>query len=616
MKNKSALHKLLGFIPKMKRPIKTKKLSEIPADPVPQVFDADKLKDMKIDYRLDVNMNALRTIMAGNSDFVLRKFNIGPGSRVHAAVAYMDGLVNVSELNRSVLNPLMTNTETSGSGPDGGVSFERVEESLLTASDVRVIDDYKQIFSGILYGDALVLVDGHNRGLLVSVKGFAVRSSSEPLTEGLVRGPREGFTESLRHNTAMVRRRLRSPNFILENMTIGRVSNTSVAIGYIRGLADPKTVNEVKNRLSRITIDGILESGYIEELIEDHPYSPFPQIHHTERPDRVAESLMVGRVAIFTDNTPFVLIVPGEFLSFLQTPEDYYERYFLANFVRIIRYLALSASLLLPSFYIAIVTFHQEMIPTQLLISVAASREGVPFPALVEAFLMEFTFEALREAGLRLPRPVGQAVSIVGALVVGEAAVAAGIVSSLMVIIVAVTGIASFVNPAFNMAITMRVLRFPMMLLAGSLGLFGVMAGLLVLLVHMAGLRSFGVPYLAPFAPFHKEGMRDTIIRAPWWGMNTRPVEINKDNPYRMAPDQKPGPWQDKLDSKDRDLYDNYPFKTGWRKESQNQYQIGIMQPEQHGGDSGDECESFAECEEAGRRKKRKRRQHRTHKKK
>jgi spore germination protein KA len=226
----------------------------------------------------------------------------------------------------------------------------------------------------------------------------------------------------------------------------------------------------------------------------------------------------------------------------MQSPDDYYERFFLGTAIRWLRYAAFAMSLLLPSLYIAITTFHQEMIPTRLLISLAASREGVPFPALVEALLMEFTFEALREAGIRLPRAVGQAVSIVGALVIGQSAVQAGIVSPLMVIVVAVTGIASFMNPTFSLAISMRLLRFPMMLLAGTLGLFGVMAGILALLIHLAGLRSFGVPYLASLAPFHAGDMKDVAIRAPWWAMDRRPQETGKENSRRQAPGLKPSP--------------------------------------------------------------------------
>lgn len=612
---KETLKKLLGRMPKFKKTLSTKKPAQIPADPIEHTFQAAELADINVSSRLDINVDALRTIMAGNSDFVLRQFAIGPEGKLQAAVAYLDGMTDSDMLHKTVLKPLMNNQNTAVNGPDGSVSFDHIVNSLLVAADLRIVEDYKQIMSGLLYGDAVVLVDGHKKALLVSIKGFNTRAVSEPVSEGLVRGPREGFTESLRTNTVLVRRRVQSPNFIIEQMTIGRVANTNVAIGYVRGIVDPKLVEEVKKRLSRIQIDGVLESGYIEELIEDSPLSPFPQVNNTERPDRVAQAVMSGRVAIFTDNTPYVLIVPAEFVSFMQSPEDYYGRYILGCFVRWLRYFALLVSLLLPSLYIAVTTFHQEMIPTPLLVRIAASREGVPFPALVEALLMEVTFELLREAGLRLPRPVGQAVSIVGALVVGEAAVSAGVVSHLMVIIVATTGIASFVNPSFNMAISMRILRFPLMFLAGTLGLFGVMAGLLMILVHMCSLRSFGVPYMAPLAPYHRSGMKDVFIRAPIWALQRRPAELAKANPYRMGPDMKPGPWQNERGKEgEREGNEDSQSNTAWEAEMMDR------EFSQHEGEQRHEqvdCSGTQSDQQSKtKREGKKRRAHRTHKKK
>lgn len=612
MKNKHLLKKLLGFMPKMKKPLSTKRPSEIPADPIMHVFQTQELEDMKVEYRLNVNINALRTIMAGNSDFVLREFCIGPEGNVKAAVAYIDGMANTAQIHKHILEPLMTNTSTKGNGPEGGIPFDRVAGCLISICDTRIVQDYKTIFGGLLYGEALILVDGHNKALLAGVIGFEKRGVSEPLGEVVVRGSREGFTESLRTNTVLVRRRLQSPNLILENLTIGRVSNTNVAIGYIRGIVNPDMVKEVKKRLSRIELDGVMESGEIEEFIIDSPYSPFPQALNTERPDRAAAAMLEGRVVIFTDNTPFVLIVPAEFVTFIQSPEDYFENFYIATFIRCIRYFALGTALLLPSLYIAIITFHQEMIPTPLLISIAASREGVPFPALVEALLMEFAFEVLREAGIRMPRPVGQAVSIVGALVVGQAAVEAGIVSPLMVIIVALTGIASFVNPVFSMSITMRLLRFPIMILAGTLGLFGVMAGALLVLVHMAGLRSFGVPYLSPLAPLHKGELRDVLVRAPFWDQQSRPTEITKDNPYRMKQNLKPGVWQNQLD--ERRKYQKDDGLSDWDQERNREMEHDHLN---YSIDKNfDETKQEGESSDQEKNGRKKRRTRRTHKKK
>jgi spore germination protein KA len=313
------------------------------------------------------------------------------------------------------------------------------------------------------------------------------------------------------------------------SMTIGTETKTNVVLTYIDDIADPKLIKDVKKRLNKIKIDGILETGYIEELIEDHPYSPFPQMHYTERPDTVAGNLLEGRFAIFVDGSPFALIAPVTMWQMLQASEDYYERFFISNLVRWIRFLFVAIALFLPALYIAITTFHQDMLPTTLILSIAGAREAIPFPALVEALIMELSFEALREAGVRLPKTVGQAVSILGALVIGQAAVQAGIVSAPMVIIVSMTGIASFTIPRFNFAITVRLLRFPIMLLAGALGLYGIVIGLVLISVHLTQMTSFGVPYLSGLSPYSKTDTKDIVIRAPWWKMIHRPSTVHRD---------------------------------------------------------------------------------------
>lgn len=328
-----------------------------------------------------------------------------------------------------------------------------------------------------------------------------LRQVSTPQAENAVRGPRNSFIEDLESNFRMLQKHLPAPDLTREDLTLGRVSPTAVAMLYLRERARPELVDEVRSRLEKINVVAVLESGYIEHFIQDSPASPFPQVLITERPDRVCIALLEGRVAIFVDNTPFVLVVPGELLCLLQAADDYYNKRHFNILIKLLRYLALIASLLLPSLYIAITSFHQDMIPSELLINIAAARQGVPFPAILEALLMEVTFESLREAGIRLPTVVGQTVSIVGALVIGQAAIQAGLVSPLMVIIVAFTGIASFTVPQYPLGQAIRTLRFPLMLTAGILGLFGVMLSLLAILLHLCALRSFGVPYLSPLTP-------------------------------------------------------------------------------------------------------------------
>lgn len=503
-------------------------------------FSKEDLKKTPISASLDKNLDMLKNILSHNNDVIFRRFRLGMGNHAEAAVIYIDGMIHKAIVNNDIIKPLMLESRMAGIDPPGKNLLDLVKNFIISVSDLKEARSMDKVVAGVLYGDVALLIDGLDTALVTDVKGWNSRAVEEPQSEVLVRGPREGFTETLRINTTLIRRRLRSPNLVFEDLSIGRVSQTGVIIAYIRGIVSPDMVVEVRSRLQRIDIDGILESGYLEEFIEDSPYSPFPQVVHTERPDRVSASLLEGRVAILTDGTPMALIVPSEFMSFMQSSEDYYERYVLGTAIRWLRYISFAVSLLLPSLYIAITTFHQEMIPTRLLISLAAAREGVPFPAFVEALIMEFTFEALREAGIRLPRAVGQAVSIVGALVIGQAAVQAGVVSPMMVIVVAITGIASFVNPAFNIAITMRVLRFPMMVLAATLGLFGVMVGVLAILIHLSGLRSFGVPYLASLAPLHPGDMKDVAVRAPWWAMDRRPTETGSLNPRRQVPGIKP----------------------------------------------------------------------------
>jgi spore germination protein KA len=310
---------------------------------------------------------------------------------------------------------------------------------------------------------------------------------------------------------------------------------------YIHGIANDKVVKEIRQRLKRIDIDSILESGYIEQLIEDQTFTPFPTMYNTERPDVVAGNLLEGRIAIFVDGTPFVLIAPALFMQFFQSAEDYYARFDIATSIRLLRIFMFMISLIAPATYVAVTTFHQEMVPTTLIVAIAAQREAVPFPAFVEALLMELTFEILREAGIRLPKAIGSAVSIVGALVIGQAAVQASIVSPAMVIIVSITAIASFATPSFDMAISARLIRFLFMIGAATFGFYGIILCLLMMVVHLCSLRSFGVPYMAPFAPFIPVNNGDTVIRLPWWTLRQRPRLITA-NTVREGSNQNPHP--------------------------------------------------------------------------
>ncbi|OXM85766.1 spore germination protein [Paenibacillus rigui] len=463
--------------------------------------------------RLDDNLNDLASLYEECGDIVFRSFELANGIR--AAAVYVQGLSDESLFQHQVIDPLMhmepERTE--------GVS-QLVAQLPATAEQLT---DWTVITEKIGSGLPVLWIDGSNAAYAFGMIKITQRNVEEPAAESTIRGPREGFTESLGVNLPLIRRRIKSPELKLVNLTVGTYTKTQITLAYMKNLADPHLVAEMKSRIERIRINGVLESEMIEEWIADNPYSPFPQALPTERPDVVCANLLEGRLAVLIDGTPFVLVAPIGLFSLLQSAEDYYQNIFMSTFIRWLRYVFFIISLLLPSAYVAITTFHQEMIPSVLLLNISKSREEIPFPALIEAMIMEITFEALREAGVRLPKQVGAAVSIVGALVIGQAATSAGIVSAPMVIVVAITGIASFMIPRYTLGIPLRLIRFPIMLMAGTLGLVGVMLGFIGIIMHLSRLSSFGVPYLAPVAPTRFKEFKDIMFRAPVWKQEHHP---------------------------------------------------------------------------------------------
>lgn len=488
---------------------------------------------------MENDVNELKAVFEKSSDIVYRELHIG---NKKGMLIFLDGLVNQQLMDSDVLKPLLNWDEQELKA--GITSIKQLLERVVTTADATSSQKLQDVTDHILSGNTVLLIDKMPDALFISIKGWEKRAIEQPESEVVVRGPRDGFTENLRTNTSLIRRRLKTPRLKMEQKKVGRLSKTDLVITYIEGIAEDSLVQEIHERIDRIDIDAILESGYIEELIDDNPFSVFPLVGHTERPDKVVGSLLEGSVGIIIDNTPFCLIAPQTFFQLIQSPEDYYQRYITSSFIRMLRYLFLIISLLLPSLYVAVTTFHQEMLPTSLLLSLAVAREATPFPALIEALIMEVAFEGLREAGVRLPRAVGSAVSIVGALVIGQAAVDAGIVSSPMVIIVATTGIASFIIPGYEQANTIRILRFPMMFLAGFMGLYGVFLGVITLQIYILRLRSFGVPYFSPVAPLDTTNLKDIFVRAPWWAMNKRPGYLGKNKANRIKHNSRPGPNQ------------------------------------------------------------------------
>ncbi|ACL18909.1 spore germination protein [Desulfitobacterium hafniense] len=487
------------------------------------------------------NLEEIKTILGSSYDIAFREFDFGPQGRIRGTLVFLISMIDKTFLNESIIKPLMFDDRLIEKEEEPELlNIDYIKTTMLSMDEVHTAATINEVIENCLKGYAVLVISGLNESIVIRAYGGETRSLDEPKTETVVRGPRLGFTESLLTNTSLLRRYVRTPNLTFETTIIGRETKTVVCIAYIKGIANPSLIEEIKRRLDRINTDAILESGYIEQFIEDAPFSIFSTVGNSERPDAVAAKILEGRAALLINGTPFVLTVPVLFIESFSSTEDYYSRPYFVGIVRMIRFLSYFISVFGPAIFVALSTFHQELIPTPLLFTMAAAEEDVPFPAVIEALTMGAVFEILREAGIRLPRPVGQAVSIVGALVLGESAVQAGLVSQPMVIVISLTAVASFTVPA--QTDSGAVLRLIMVLLAGAMGGFGIMIGFIGVMIHLASLRSFGTPFFSPFAPLTPIDLKDTIVRFPLWAMLTRPRLIGWNDPQRQAFRLKPTP--------------------------------------------------------------------------
>lgn len=441
-----------------------------------------------------------------------------PGGARRALLVYVSELVDLMLLQGGVLEPLREQELPQCS------TLEEIAGAVLDVPGWSYSNDTQEVIARLLRGEGLLLVDGFPGGLLLATQGGKGRSPDEPPAEPAVRGPRDGFVEHLWVNRSLIRRRLPDPALRFEAFHVGNPGHTLVEMAYLEGRAPSELLQQTRRRVQAVQTDGILDSGMLSEFLEDSPYSPFPQMQNTQRPDMVALALQEGRVAILVDQSPSVLLAPTVLWQLLQVSEDYYERWWAASMIRVVRAISVFVSLTLPGLWVSLISYHQELLPTPLALSIAAGRERVPLPAVLESFVLELAFEILREAGARLPRPVGQATSIVGGLVIGQAAVQAGLVAPSTVIIVAMTGLASFATPNFSAAYGIRVLRFAVLLLSGIVGVLGFGFAAVLIILHLVHLKSFGVEYLSPVLPYMSGRGRDVLIRKPWKKLRTADV--------------------------------------------------------------------------------------------
>jgi spore germination protein KA len=493
----------------------------------------DKHKGERISVHIEDTITFIKSILGSNEDLTIRNFHVF--GQHPAAIIYYSNMINQNTVNTDIVKPLMyIPPHLIGRSIDITELKDVLLNDALYHSESKLEGALIALVEGILKGETVIIVEGLEEAFLIGTRNIDKRAIDQPATEQVIRGPREGFIEPIGTNISLIRYRLQSPDLRIQTMEIGRRTKSKVAICYMDGITNPELVKEVNTRLSKIDIDGVLDSGYLEQFIEDNHYSPFPQVQYTERPDKVVANLLEGRVSILVDGSPLALVVPTVFSQFYQTVEDYTERFVLMSSIRMARLIALMFSLIFPSIYVSIISFNPELIPTEFAVAVAGGRAGVPFPAVIEVMIIEISMEVLREATIRLPQQVGGALSIVGVLVIGQAAVAAGFSSPITIVIIALTTIGSFATPAYNAALALRLLRFPLIIMAGTFGLYGVMIGLILIANHLLSMKSFGVPYLSPLVPAEFQGFKDLLIRGPLWAMNKRPSFLQPEDSTRM----------------------------------------------------------------------------------
>lgn len=504
----------------------------------------------KVSTKLSENLDYMKWVYSAkiNSDILIREFTVVVNNRsLDAFVIFIDGMTNTQVINESILKPLMLLSNLNI--PRVGENIAKtIEARLITHNQIKKATKYVDVIDEVSFGGCGVFVDSLEVAFAADVKMLQGRSVGTPNTELVIRGPQEGFTEGLRINTGLIRKIIKDDDLIVESVSIGEKSKTPCAVLYMRDIANDELIGEVKRRIKNIDVDNISDSGELEQLIEDASFLPMPQVIATERPDRVASMLIEGKVAIIMHGSPFALVVPCTLPELIHSSEDAYIRFPYINLLRLMRLIGLTAALLLPGVFVAITNYHQELIPTNLLMSIVATREIVPFPIVVELLLMEFAFELIREAGIRIPGPIGPTLGIVAGLVLGQAAVVANIVSPIMIIVVAIAGIGSFTIPNFSLGYALRILKFAYIFLGALAGFLGIALGIFLQGLWFLSAKSFGVPMFSPVGPVTSMAFYNDFTRAPIWKQEKRQDFINPKDERKQGKISRK--W---LDSKDGD---------------------------------------------------------------
>ncbi|KKK38220.1 spore gernimation protein [Mesobacillus campisalis] len=473
----------------------------------------NRIKSYRLSSGLKENLAKIQSTFCDTPDLVIRKLVIKQtGSQ--AAVIYLSGITDSKAIFNNVLDPLLFKNDREHDEADFKVSLGHIREA----------DSWPEIEDALLNGETVLFVEGLAEAYIYDTPKFPSRSIEDSPVETYLAGAHVGFNEMASVNVALIRHQIHNRELKIKEMTVGERGKTKLSILYLADVVNPEVLKELENRIKQLNVDSIINAGVLAEYIEDQPYSPLPQLLLTERPDYAAAQILQGRIVTVVDRSPTVIIGPATFDVFFKSIDDYGSRWMVASFIRLLRYFGFFIAIFLPAIYIATISFHFEVIPLKLLFSVGESRERIPFPPYIEAFIMEFTLEMLREAGIRLPAKIGQTVGIVGGIVIGQAAVEAGIVSNIMVIVVALTAIASFIIPSYEMSSAIRLVRFPMMILASLFGFVGIVVGFMILIGHFISLESLTMPYGSPAAPLRFKEWKDVFIRTPQWSLEQRPT--------------------------------------------------------------------------------------------
>lgn len=483
-------------------------------------FDKYNLDKYSLFKSIEMNIQILKDIFNHDDTIIFRHFGNKTDKKLKYCIVFIKGMVDKDMIHESIIRPILRNSIL---GKEKN-TIESMENHVITSDNIKKTKYIDKVVNSIISGNTVLLYEGVQEALIIETMGWESRDIQESEVEKSLRGPREGFTESIIKNLTMIRRRIKTPDLKFRFRTLGLRTKTECCICYIEGIVNEKILKELNKRLDKLEIDGLLDSGYIEELIKDAPFSPFRTIGDTERPDVVAGKILEGRIALLLDGTPVALTLPYIFLEYFQSQDDYYTNFYFSSINRLLRILSFILTISVPAIYTSLITFHQEMIPTSLILTVSASRQGIPFPTILEVFALLLVFEALRETGIRMPTFIGQALSIVGALVLGQAAVEARFVSAPMVIIVAFAGITGLMTPKIKGAVVL--LRVIFLLLSSFLGLYGFIFGVAGLLIHLCSIYSFGIPYMSYISTLKISELKDTAIRMPRWYMEYRPKLI------------------------------------------------------------------------------------------